>query len=584
MANNFQIIVSATDKATATIKRINEAISKIARPISEVQRIGKSVGKELGFEKMGKSMSGMGKAATDVSNGIRSIIAPLTAVIGIGSVAGVVELTKKWGQMGLEIGHTSRILGISSRELQILRGATRLAGLEDTAMTSSLQAMGTAMQDAIMGRGNAPAVTSIMDRLGLSTKTFADKSVTATAKMLMLSKAFANSNMEAATKRTAAGILGITSILPLLLQGPEAIKANMAEYEKSGAILGDSAEKSGRAMARLMESLKKIGDTVAEFVSPAIAFLANHVDILRGVLVGAGVVIGAAFIATTGLVGAGVVAIGALAIAGADLCAHWHEYGDQWHDVWNSMAEVVNVVIRAVNKVATAVNKVPFMNFGMIREMKIVESGATRIARRWDTAPAAKAAPGAASPSAGALNLLDLVRKLEGSGDRAVSPKGAVGRYQITPDTARTYGGDVNQLTNPSYSEMLAGKILADLSKRYSGDTQATLVAYNAGPGVANRWLKSGRNMAVLPGETQKYLTHAQSLMAQTGPSVATPYASGVTGAIPGATAGAGGNGAVTVTVAFQNVPRGTKVNANSSGNVIVNTKIGYAMPEYGAM
>ena len=489
MANNFQIIVSATDKATATIKRINEAISKIARPISEVQRIGKSVGKELGFEKMGKSMSGMGKAATDVSNGIRSIIAPLTAVIGIGSVAGVVELTKKWGQMGLEIGHTSRILGISSRELQILRGATRLAGLEDTAMTSSLQAMGTAMQDAIMGRGNAPAVTSIMDRLGLSTKTFADKSVTATAKMLMLSKAFANSNMEAATKRTAAGILGITSILPLLLQGPEAIKANMAEYEKSGAILGDSAEKSGRAMARLMESLKKIGDTVAEFVSPAIAFLANHVDILRGVLVGAGVVIGAAFIATTGLVGAGVVAIGALAIAGADLCAHWHEYGDQWHDVWNSMAEVVNVVIRAVNKVATAVNKVPFMNFGMIREMKIVESGATRIARRWDTAPAAKAAPGAASPSAGALNLLDLVRKLEGSGDRAVSPKGAVGRYQITPDTARTYGGDVNQLTNPSYSEMLAGKILADLSKRYSGDTQATLVAYNAGPGVANRWL-----------------------------------------------------------------------------------------------
>lgn len=108
--------------------------------------------------------------------------------------------------------------------------------------------------------------------------------------------------------------------------------------------------------------------------------------------------------------------------------------------------------------------------------------------------------------------LLGVVRKLEGSSDTAVSPKGAVGRYQITEDTARTYGFDPRRLTDPAYNEQAARTILRDLAKRYHGNTQEILAAYNAGPGAADRFRAAGDNPAVLPRETQKYLQRAPLL------------------------------------------------------------------------
>jgi hypothetical protein len=108
--------------------------------------------------------------------------------------------------------------------------------------------------------------------------------------------------------------------------------------------------------------------------------------------------------------------------------------------------------------------------------------------------------------------LLGLVRKLEGSGDSAVSPAGAIGRYQIMPGTARQYGFDETRLKDPAYNETVARKILADLSKRFNGNVDEILTAYNAGPGTANRFRRAGHNMRTLPLETQRYLEHAHKI------------------------------------------------------------------------
>ena len=113
----------------------------------------------------------------------------------------------------------------------------------------------------------------------------------------------------------------------------------------------------------------------------------------------------------------------------------------------------------------------------------------------------------------GQINALGLVRMLERSGDSAVSPKGAVGRYQITPDTARTYGLDPSKLKDPEYNTKAACIILRDLEKRYGGNLPEELVAYNAGPGVANKFRASGHNLNVLPSETRKYLERANDYL-----------------------------------------------------------------------
>ncbi|HZZ36010.1 MAG TPA: lytic transglycosylase domain-containing protein, partial [Caulobacteraceae bacterium] len=133
---------------------------------------------------------------------------------------------------------------------------------------------------------------------------------------------------------------------------------------------------------------------------------------------------------------------------------------------------------------------------------------------QFDAGPAAPAATPAANPFdrfGERHHLLDAVRGLEQSGDTAVSPKGAIGRYQITPDTAKTYGLDPARLTDPDYAEMGADKILSDLSDKFGDDDAAILVAYNAGPGAARQWIKNGRDISKLPKETRFYLaSHAR--------------------------------------------------------------------------
>ena len=83
--------------------------------------------------------------------------------------------------------------------------------------------------------------------------------------------------------------------------------------------------------------------------------------------------------------------------------------------------------------------------------------------------PGTPIAPAAPEPD----DLLPLLKRLEGSGPQAVSPKGAVGTYQIMPNTAKQYGRDPARLGDEKYNEETASVISADLRKRFPGDTEA---------------------------------------------------------------------------------------------------------------
>jgi soluble lytic murein transglycosylase-like protein len=117
-----------------------------------------------------------------------------------------------------------------------------------------------------------------------------------------------------------------------------------------------------------------------------------------------------------------------------------------------------------------------------------------------------------------APDLLQRVVNQESGGDpTAVSPKGAQGTMQVMPDTARDPGFgvrparyasgtyDANNPADVAENKRTGQDYLNAMIKRYGGDVEAALVAYNAGPGRADWWMRSGKK-ANLPAETQDYV------------------------------------------------------------------------------
>ena len=108
------------------------------------------------------------------------------------------------------------------------------------------------------------------------------------------------------------------------------------------------------------------------------------------------------------------------------------------------------------------------------------------------------------------------------------SPKGAAGIMQVMPGTAREISaklGDgkitkdmsdeqVRQVIRDPALSLRYGAIYHQQNlQRFGGDVEAALVAYNAGPGNAEKWLRAGRDYGVLPdrGQTEPYVRKALS-------------------------------------------------------------------------
>jgi soluble lytic murein transglycosylase-like protein len=85
------------------------------------------------------------------------------------------------------------------------------------------------------------------------------------------------------------------------------------------------------------------------------------------------------------------------------------------------------------------------------------------------------------------LLLAAIVEVESGFSARAVSPQGALGLMQVIPDVAQDYGvkGD---LLDPYVNVDVGSRYVGGLIKDYKGDLERALAAYNAGPGVVDRY------------------------------------------------------------------------------------------------
>ncbi|QXE90156.1 lytic transglycosylase domain-containing protein [Geomonas subterranea] len=91
---------------------------------------------------------------------------------------------------------------------------------------------------------------------------------------------------------------------------------------------------------------------------------------------------------------------------------------------------------------------------------------------------------------------------------RAVSSAGARGLMQLMPATARGLG--VTDSFDPEQNIMAGTRFLKDMLRRYNGNVDEALAAYNWGPGNVDR-----HGTDTLPRETRSYLAKVKGYYAQ---------------------------------------------------------------------
>jgi len=114
-----------------------------------------------------------------------------------------------------------------------------------------------------------------------------------------------------------------------------------------------------------------------------------------------------------------------------------------------------------------------------------------------------------------ALVLAVVVRE-SGGDPNALSPKGAQGLMQLMPGTARELG--VADAQDPAQNLAGGARYLSRMLRRYDGDVDLALAAYNAGPGTVDR---AGKQVPAYP-ETQKYVKAVKDLAQKLGFHVGT--------------------------------------------------------------
>ncbi|MCA8195480.1 phage tail tip lysozyme [Burkholderia vietnamiensis] len=265
----FQITINAVDKATAVAKRVNESIAKIAKPITDVKASVASFNKETGFDQLGKKFESVGKSAQTVARSVASIAPPLAAIVGVGSVAGIAAFATSWGRAAAEIANTSSVIGVTTTDLQRYRGAARVAGLSADAMTSSMQSLGDAFEDASAGRNNF--VAGVLSDKGIGIHRLKDGTIDVVRGLHDVSAA-ASKITNTQAQRKFLDIFGLGGIQAMIRRGT--IDQFVGKFDELHATMSPEqiaqGEKFNQSMIALDASVDKLKNSVGSALAPAL--------------------------------------------------------------------------------------------------------------------------------------------------------------------------------------------------------------------------------------------------------------------------------------------------------------------------
>ncbi|WP_039788557.1 phage tail tip lysozyme [Herbaspirillum huttiense] len=265
MANNFQITISAIDKTTEVVRKINQQVDRMMAPFDRMAKSANSLGNEVGTNRLVKGLRGVARGAEAAGEKIRSIIAPLTAIIGIGSIAGITALAAGLGRTQLALRNQAVSIGMSTQELQVWQGAAKLASLSAEDMNGALANVGEKLDNAF----RTPETVRDMNAIGLEMHRLKNGSIDTGRAILDIASAMERQgNVE--TKKRIAEAFGVSSIFPLLVQGRAAVQKFFSDSSRITKPFSDQEIARAAAYQQQVLALERSFETLKNSLGLAV--------------------------------------------------------------------------------------------------------------------------------------------------------------------------------------------------------------------------------------------------------------------------------------------------------------------------
>jgi hypothetical protein len=266
--------IAVEDSASPTIKKIEANINKMS---AATRKVGANFSR---FANMG-ALGGVAQNAKNAMSAVgglgRSVLrlaAPLATLAGAAGFGGVVYEMQRYITTTDQLAKTSTKLGVPVEQLQMMRHAAKLSGVEIETMEKSVVLLSRSMSAAAKG-GKNNKQAELFARLGINLKDANGQMRNAADIMPQLAAAFEKNTNATTRMEIATTIMGKSGaeMIKMLAGGPDALKAMYDEMARMGIITTEeakAAERAADAQHRFTTAITGVRNAVAAKLLPSL--------------------------------------------------------------------------------------------------------------------------------------------------------------------------------------------------------------------------------------------------------------------------------------------------------------------------
>ena len=265
------IPISAEDRFTKTIDRLEQRIARLAGPVKRFQH---NIGRldSFGPRQLRQGFLGLSSAAVGTAKKFAAIVPILGTITGAASLAGIYRLASAWAGMGRQLGISSRLIGVAPQRLQALGNAARLAGGSAEGMQATLNGLANTSFNARTGLD--PQALAQFQAFGITAHELRDEAPDQLFERVASQIRKLRTPLERARAAQALFGSGAEAVIPILLQSGSAWQKNIELARRYGVMNENGVAAANRlatSQTRLELAVEGFGNTLAQTVEPVLS-------------------------------------------------------------------------------------------------------------------------------------------------------------------------------------------------------------------------------------------------------------------------------------------------------------------------